>query len=280
MSRSLRFFLLSVCCAVGLVPTPAEAADWVLPASRDARIMRAHGTRSNGGYGRASLKVGNGESRGLVGFELPPGGLAVGQTATLRLRIDPRGHLSKRGTLIIANLITRCRGEGADWTEGRAIGDKFYCKRRCKRKHPAPGCPDSIEPGVTWRCPTDLDVLGNQSDCDVSWYGAEAFLRTRPELVADLHPEVGVDLEAPFGRYFDDDEEILLDVTAHVREAYACGDLSPSWVIRRADRRGGKMKFFSREAPTQLCECAADGYKRAVPLCGVDVAPKLLISTP
>jgi hypothetical protein len=273
---SRRSYVLKTTLSLMLVLAafPAAAQTW-LPAARDARIMAAHPDGNNGGYGYMALKKGNGESRGIVGFELPPGGLADGDVAYLRLFVDPlQRRRGVNGTWVTANLISSCDGAPA-WVEGSNRIDRFFCIKKCPKAKDDPSCPVDPSPGVTWKCPIDPEAVDGEPDCAQQWDGGAAFIRRSPDYPDEIFEEAPIDPDAPSVNVVKGDREILFDVTEHVRRAYTCGDLSPSWLIRRASHSGAKMFFFNKEARAGLCACGR------VDVCTEpDLEPALYIGPP
>jgi hypothetical protein len=201
------------------------------------------------------LKRGNGESRGIIGFDLPAGGMDEDDVAYLRLFVDPiRDNRGQGGTWVVLNLVSECDG-APEWIEGSHRVDRFYCVNKCARVDDDATCPTDVAPGVTWKCPIDADISDGQPDCPQQWNGAQAFVRRSPSFAKDFFDGAPLDPDAPAVLVTDDARAVMFDVTEHVRRAYACGDLTPSWIVRRASHSGGKIWFFSREAREGLCAC-------------------------
>jgi hypothetical protein len=122
----------------------------------------------------------------------------------------------------------------------------------------------------------DIDASDGKPDCEATWNGAQSFVRRSPDYQRDIfNDDSEIDPDAPAVLVTEDMTSVLFDVTAHVRRAYACGDMSPSWIVRRASRPGGKIWFFTKEARVALCYCGR------LDLCESDqIDPALYIGPP
>jgi hypothetical protein len=179
----------------------------------------------------------------------------------------------------VANLVSTCDG-APPWVEGTSRFDRFYCVGNCFRAPDDPRCPTEGAPGVTWRCAEDADTTDGDPDCPEEWNGAQDFVRRSPDLppkIVELFRDAPLDPDAPAALVHREDgaSPVLFDVTEHVRRAYACGDLSPSWLFRRASRSGKKVRLLTREAREAACACGRQH------LCQLDaLEPMLYVGPP
>lgn len=249
----------------------------VLQAIQDSGMMKAHRQGTNGGRGAITIQS-SPDRRAIVQFDLT--GISKVATATLSFTVDPvmtKKIAGKAGSTFYVNLVSRCSG-APEWKEGHGFRDKFHCIPPMK-KHPVSAARVRARPaGVTWTCPIDPNVQDTKGECTNPWYGAERWMNfTGPHAsVHMLNPDGSIATEEEVvleeeGEENESKEEVegeenvlgvklspppslSFDVTSLVKEALACGDTKPSFLVHK-DRSTGKAILFSREAHDFLCEC-------------------------
>lgn len=88
--------------------------------------------------------------------------------------------------------------------------------------------------GVTWECASDAEIGNQRADCDTSWDGGNAAIRSLTKEVS--HPR-----SAKIG-YIKE-----LDVTADVRDAIDDGATEIIWLLKKKDSRPGQISYFAKE---------------------------------
>lgn len=254
----------------------AKADTFSIKASQDARIQKAHSHENHGGAGLITVKLANGEARGLVQFDLPDRFQRLGFGDRVLLRMYASNKRLKNGTWVLANLMA-C--DAPKWVEGQWRRDKVrikttagQCKQeKCRRKNGGPGCPDAPSAGVTWLCPIDPNVQNPKVNCENPGNWTEKYIRRAPAASGirskDVKQGAAVDDSTPT-RVLNQPGYFTLDVTDHVRKANQCGDVSPSWIIRRPNNDGIRPRILTKESEDLLDSC---GFPES------DVAPTLIL---
>jgi hypothetical protein len=248
----LSFSMLS---AVAAQHARAETIIVDIPAERDTMIAAAHKYENWGKWGFLWVKIGNGETRILVGFDLTPLASRADDVISATILLRAASHTFRSGGTSFS-VYAYPSSPSTDWVGGNASYDDFaYCTR-----YHAPIIHGGS--GATWSCQDDPNVDdGKNLGCPLSdkWVGGYPGFETLPTdtivEARDYNPTCSQALScyANGGRP-DCWRGVSFDVTADVQEALNAGQMHPSWLVRRTPPPSGQGAafFFSREGAAIL----------------------------